>query len=112
MPILGSKLARREGFEVPKDAEPYVGGGRGTRRGALLLRLLLWGNEHKILSANEVKYLKPTGNNEDKNTYPSKLSSKAALYCEGISINAARANAVSFREGGMFFDIISVKFTN
>jgi hypothetical protein len=35
-----------------------------------------------------------------------------ALYWEGISIKAARANSVSFRFESTFFDIISVKFTN
>ena len=50
--------------------------------------------------------------NEEPSTNPSILSSIVALYWEGISINAARENAASFREGGMFLDIISVKFTN
>lgn len=44
--------------------------------------------------------------------YPSMLSSIVALYWEGISINADRANSVSFRDGATFFDIISVEFTN
>lgn len=35
-----------------------------------------------------------------------------ALYCDGISISAARANSASFLEMGMVFDMISVKFTN
>lgn len=61
--------------------------------------------------------MKPRGHKtnrkcEEPNTYPSRLSSIAALYWEGISINAARAKAASFLEGGTFLDIISVKFTN
>lgn len=66
----------------------------------------------KLLSENEASKPKANRNGEKPNTYPSRLSSIAALYCEGISINAARANAASFRDGGMFFDIISVKLTN
>ena len=50
--------------------------------------------------------------NEEPNTNPSMLSSIVALYGEGISINDARANAASFGEVGMFFEIIAVKFTN
>lgn len=44
--------------------------------------------------------------------YPNILSSRVALYWEGISINAARANSASFLERSIFFVIISVKFTN
>lgn len=44
--------------------------------------------------------------------YPNILSSSVALYWDGISISAARANSVSFLERSIFFDIISVKFTN
>lgn len=44
--------------------------------------------------------------------YPNISSSSVALYCEGISIKAARANSASFLERSIFFDIISVKFTN
>jgi len=76
-------------------------------------------NKHKyqqIFVRNELEiFLKKRDNNAEGNKskfYPSRLSSIAALYWEGISINAARANAASFREGGMFFDISSVKFTN
>ena len=45
-------------------------------------------------------------------SYPNILSSSVALYWEGISIKAASANSVSFLDRSMFFDIISVKFTN
>lgn len=45
-------------------------------------------------------------------SYPSKLSSSVALYWDGISIKAARANSASFLEWSIFFDIMSVKFTN
>lgn len=44
--------------------------------------------------------------------YPNKLSSIVALYCDGTSISAERANSVSFRDCCAFFDIISVKLTN
>lgn len=48
----------------------------------------------------------------EMNAYPKRPSSIVALYCEGISINAERANSVSFRDWGTDFDIISVKLTN
>ena len=44
--------------------------------------------------------------------YPNRPSSSVALYCEGISIRAERANSVCFLVSFTFFDIISVKFTN
>ena len=44
--------------------------------------------------------------------YPNIPSSKVALYWEGISIKADRANSVCFLIGLTFFDIISAKFTN
>jgi hypothetical protein len=40
------------------------------------------------------------------------LSSSVALYWEGISIKAESANSASFLDRSVFFDIISVKFTN
>lgn len=52
------------------------------------------------------------GGKQEIISYPKISSSIVALYWEGISINAARANSVSFRDEGIFFDIISVKFTN
>lgn len=44
--------------------------------------------------------------------YPKSPSSNVALYCDGISISAARANSVSFLDWDTLFDIISVKLTN
>jgi hypothetical protein len=44
--------------------------------------------------------------------YPNILSSSVALYWSGISIKAESANSASFLDRSMFFDIISVKFTN
>lgn len=44
--------------------------------------------------------------------YPKMLSSMVALYCDGISIKAVSANSVSLHDGVVFFDMISVKFTN
>lgn len=51
-------------------------------------------------------------NRESEKTYPNKPNSRAALYWRGISINAARAKAVSFSADDVFFDMISVKLTN
>jgi len=44
--------------------------------------------------------------------YPKRPSSIVALYCGGISMRAESANSVSFRDCSLFFDMISVKFTN
>ena len=46
------------------------------------------------------------------NLYPNMPSSIVALYWEGISIKAARANSACFLDGSTSFDIISVKLTN
>lgn len=46
------------------------------------------------------------------NFYPNMPSSRVALYWEGISIRAERANSVCFLDRSTFFDMISVKFTN
>lgn len=46
------------------------------------------------------------------NRYPRSWRSSVAWYCVGISINAARANSASFLDAGMYFDMMSVKFTN
>ena len=68
--------------------------------------------------ANEFCYRLEQQNNQDPNNrkfiycYPNISSSSVALYWEGISISAARANSVSFLDLSIFFDIISVKFTN
>ena len=47
-----------------------------------------------------------------KNKYSSYRMPWVALYWEGISIRAARANAASFFDMSLLVDIISVKFTN
>lgn len=44
--------------------------------------------------------------------YPSIPNSMVALYWKGISMRAARAKAVSFSEGLVFLDMMSVKLTN
>ena len=44
--------------------------------------------------------------------YPKRPSSMVALYWGGISMRAESANSVSFRDCSLFFDMISVKFTN
>lgn len=68
---------------------------------------------HVILSKHQ------TGKNKTKiiyilnlNCYPNRSSAMVALYWEGISIKAERANSVCFLDGSTFFDMISVKLTN
>lgn len=48
----------------------------------------------------------------DADTYPSSLSSSVALYWKGISMRAARANAVSLSDGLPLLDMVVVKSTN
>ena len=101
-----------------KGAVPYMGGGRGTLSIAFPLLALIeqWGKKKKnkwqmnfviCWYSRTIKY-----NRKFIYCYPNILSSSVALYWDGISISAARANSASFLERSIFFDIISVKFTN
>lgn len=58
-------------------------------------------------------FLSPLGKKLiQKYTHLRSWSSNVALYCKGISINAAKANSASFWAKGTFLTMISVKLTN
>lgn len=84
------------------------GGGNGR-----LLLFPLWFLQHKIQNLKNLHMMVSFLNSKlELLNYPRSWSSKVALYCKGISINAAKANSVSFSGRGIFLDMISVKFTN
>lgn len=109
---------RKDAAPLLEEALSYWGGGNGTLSGECPLCVLhsttmTWCKFSYYLSKTCIIGHKCYIFLYNYSTiYPNRLWSMVALYWDGISIKAARANSVSFRFESTFFDIISVKFTN